>query len=106
MIDIKALSPEGQKKVEERIGDLIDKGRDQVQGNLRNHLPAVRKALLHAVITPGCEVRITLKNLEQTLFYQAWIEHLLEQLFALDRELTSFCQLELRNGSCVILGME
>jgi hypothetical protein len=106
MIDLDELSPEGRKKVEEHIGTLIDEGQKKVRANIHNHVPAVRKALLHVVFNPGSEARITLKTLQEALYYQAWIESMLEGLFALDKERSSFCQLELINESCILLAME
>lgn len=100
MLDLDRLSPEGRKMVEDHIGRMM------VRANRNKHVPAVRRALLHVVFTPGSEARITLKTVQEALYYQAWVESLLENLFALDKERTSFCQLELRNGSCILLSME
>ncbi len=85
---------------------LVNKGREQARGQAETVTMAMVKACTHALTNPGCEVRVTAETVERAAFYFHSLMRVLDLQGRLDEEATRFCQVELTNGSCILVRTE
>jgi hypothetical protein len=73
---------------------------------LRPAASAISKSVIEAASRPGCEVRVTVPSISQVVTYSLSIGKILERLDLLDKNISCMKQLELTNGSCIVLRSE
>lgn len=68
---------------------------------------AIADAIVSASGQPGCEVRITCKDLKEAIFVFVVLYSTLEQYDRLDKERSDgLSKIEMTNGSCIVITLE
>ena len=82
-----------------------DRGRQQVkfQNRLEAFSRSLHSAARQALRNPGCEVRVTCRNNDEAVFAWGILREAMDRSGQLDEAASRIYQVELRNGSCIIV---
>lgn len=91
------------------LKEMRHKGRASIASSIRKtteYSAAMARSIRTALARPGCEVRITTGTSAEAVFVFDTLMQGLESLGFLDDPRCRLAQVELTNGSCIIIGCE
>jgi hypothetical protein len=99
------MSEDVVSKVVEEFNKLAREGLQQVKfmKEEKSFASSLSRATESAINSPGCEVKVTCRNTEECSLAWNCIIGVLEGLELLDANISSLEQIELTNGSCILI---